>query len=142
MKDDNPFGVIDPMTDTGEQRALDETPAPHTLKAALNETATVGYVQRYVGTHQRWCPALRVLRRWSVLACILLGGLLVLNSVGWLSAKAVFREAVREGVRLELKDNLREEVQRALRELGVTHARLKQIEESEGYRTPFQTASR
>lgn len=139
---DNPFGIIDPLSDTGEQCALNETPAPHALAAALNEPATVGYVQRYIGTHQRWCPALRVLRRWSVLACILLGGLLVLNSVGWLSAKAVFREAVREGVRAELKDNLREEVLRALRELGVVHAHLKQIEESAGYQTPYQTVSR
>jgi hypothetical protein len=62
-----------------------------------------------------------------VLACILLGGLIVLNAIGWLSAKAVFREAVREGVRAELKDTLRDEVQKALRELDIIHAELERV---------------
>jgi hypothetical protein len=108
---DNPFGIIDPLSDIGERDALDKTPAPHTLRDALNETATVGYVQRYVGTHQRWCPALRVLRRWSMFACVLLGMVLVLNVWGLVSAKAVFQTAVQEGVRQELKA------------LGIMHAR-------------------
>lgn len=123
---DNPLGIIDPLTDTGEQRALDETPAPHVLQEALAETATVGYVQRYVGTHQRWCPALRVLRRWSVLACVLLGILLALNTIGWISAKSLFRDAVRDGVRAELKDEVKNEVRDALNEWGIIHAQLEQ----------------
>jgi hypothetical protein len=124
---DNPYGIIDPLTDTGEQNALDHTPAPHTITADLNEPATVGWVQRYVGTHQRWCPALRVLRRWSVLACVLLGMLIALNAVGWLSAKSVFREAVREGVRAELRTQVDEEVRRALREMGIIHAQMESL---------------
>lgn len=110
MSHENPFGIIDPISDTGEQNALEETPPPHKLSNALNETATVGYVQRYVGTHQRWCPALRVLRRWSQIACVLLGVVLVLNVWGLVSAKAVFQAAVQEGVRQEL------------RSLGLLHA--------------------
>jgi hypothetical protein len=125
---DNPLGIIDPLTDTGEQRALDETPSPHALQEALNEGATVGYVQRYVHTHQRWCPALRVLRRWSVLACVLLGALLTLNTIGWFTAKSVFKEVVAAGVRAELKEAVRVEVREALKELGVIHAQLKEIE--------------
>ena len=126
---DNPFGIIDPLSDTGEQRALDQTPTPHAITESLNEPATVGWVQRYVGTHQRWCPALRVLRRWSVLACVLLGMLIALNAVGWLSAKSVFREAVREGVRAELRTQVDEEVRRALKELGIIHAELEEAPE-------------
>ena len=126
--DENPFGVVDPISDSKEQEALDKTPAPHTLDAALREPASVGWVQAYVGTHQRWCPALRVLRRWSVLACVLLGALLALNATGWLSAKSTFREAVREGVRAELKDTLDEEIRKELEKLGVIHAELERAQ--------------
>ena len=134
------------MSDSEGQKALDETPAPHLLTAAQNENATVGYVQRYIGTHQRWCPALRVLRRWSVLACMLLGGLIILNSIGWLSAKAVFREAVREGVRSELKESVRDEVLKALKELGIIHAQLQDLQlrqqRNDNMNVDMETASR
>ena len=71
---------------------------------------------------------MKVLRRWSVLACVLLGILLTLNTIGWFTAKSVFKEVVAAGVRAELKEAVRVEVREALKELGVIHAQLKEIE--------------
>ena len=126
--DPNTFGggIVEPLSNEQEQAALDRTPAPQTISETMAAAATVGYVQKYVGTHQRWCPALRVLRRWSIFACVLLGALITLNAVGWISAKSVFVEAVREGVHAELKATIRVEVQEVLKDMGFIHAQLEE----------------
>jgi hypothetical protein len=92
------FGVLDPTADADGQRALDETPSPHEIASSLNEPATVGYVQRYVLTHQRWCPALRVLRRWSMAVAVGVGFVLALQAVGIFSAKAVIAQIVEKAM--------------------------------------------
>ena len=95
---DNPFGYVDPLSDTEGQRALDETPPPHVLTSEDAEKATVGWVKKYVAKHQQWCPALRVLRKWSMVACVLIGATLALQVVGLLSARALLTTIVDEAV--------------------------------------------
>ena len=119
--------IIAPISPDEGQDALAATPSPHALREAMDEAATVGYVQRYVGTHQRWCPALKVLRRWSVIACVLLGVLISFNLLGAFMAKSLLREAVREGLRAELREQVDTEVRKALTEMGIVHAELEAI---------------
>ena len=119
--------IIAPISPDEGQDALAATPSPHALREAMDEAATVGYVPCYVGKHQRWCPALKVLRRWSVIACMLLGVLISLNLLGAFTAKAVLRDAVREGLRAELREQVDNEVRRALTEMGIVHAELEAI---------------
>ena len=94
----NPLGMVEQLSDLekAEFDALDKTPPPAVLAKQWREPATVGWVKRYVDTHSRWCPALRMLRRLGVIALLLIGAVLTLNIVGAVSAKSVFRAAVKE----------------------------------------------
>jgi len=49
-----------------------------------------------VDTHSRWCPALFLLRKLAIAALLVSAMVLVLNVVGAVAAKTVFRAAVRE----------------------------------------------
>ncbi len=123
---DNPFGIVDKLSaiEQAEFDALDKTPPPEELLKELRKPATVGWVRKYVGVHSRWCPAQRMLRRLGISALVLTGAVLALNIFGALSAKAMFKEAVREGVRAEMKEEIKREVKEALKELGLVHAML------------------
>ena len=94
MKDT--FGIIDQMSDAeqAEYDALDKTPTPEALSKQFRTPATVGWVKRYVATHMQWCPAIRLLRRLGVVACLLLAGVIVLNVLN-LRQGAMNREALR-----------------------------------------------
>jgi len=100
MSDENPFGIISPIPedDSAGRRARDETPPPRQLAKEFMMTASVGWVKEYVSRHQQWCPALRVLRRWAIVACVLLGVVVTLNSLGILFAKTTLKETTRAAV--------------------------------------------
>jgi hypothetical protein len=123
---DNPFGVIEKLNEVeqAEFDALDNTPPPEALLKELRKHASVGWVRKYVATHSRWCPAQRMLRRLGVAALVLTGAVLALNIFGALSAKAMFKEAVRDGVRAEMKEAIKQEVKDALKELGLINTQL------------------
>jgi hypothetical protein len=95
---DNPFGIIEELSEAEKAQydALDRTPPPAMLAKEWRQHATVGWTKRYVDTHARWCPSLRVLRRLGVSALILMGVVLTLNVVGVIAAKSLFRSAVRQ----------------------------------------------
>ena len=95
---DNPFGIIEQLNEAerAQYDALDKTPPPEELAREWRRNATVGWVKRYVDTHSRWCPALFLLRKLAVAALVVSALVLVLNVVGVVAAKAVFRQAVRQ----------------------------------------------
>lgn len=95
---DNPFGIIEQLSEAEKAQydALDRTPPPALLAKEWRQPATVGWTKRYVDTHARWCPSLRVLRRLGISALVLMGIVLTLNVAGLFAAKAIFRAAVKE----------------------------------------------
>lgn len=103
--EDTFFGIPNPLKETGENEAVEDgTPLPEDLEKDAKTPATVAYVKRMMKQHRQTCPAIRRLRRWAMFASFALGGLLVLNGLGLVFGKSWIREAVRDGVRAELKD--------------------------------------
>jgi hypothetical protein len=96
----NPSGIVEELSsvERAAYDALDKTPAPAELAHQWREHATVGWTKRYIDTHSRWCPALRVMRRLGVLTVFLMGAILTLNILGAVAGKAMVREAVHEAL--------------------------------------------
>jgi hypothetical protein len=103
--EDTFFGIPNPLKDSGNQAAVeDETPLPDDLENDATTTATVAYVKDMMRKHRQTCPAIRKLRKWAMVASMLLGVILALNVCASIFGRAWIRQAVREGVREELRD--------------------------------------
>jgi hypothetical protein len=96
----NPFGVVDQLDEAERSLydALDKTPPPKVLLKREAQVATVGWVERYVGTHARYCPALRQLRFLTAGALVLLGAVLAVNIMWVYSADSIVQAAVRKAL--------------------------------------------
>lgn len=103
--EDTIFGIPNPLKDSDEQGAVeDRAPLPCALEDEATTPATVAYVKYMMHMHRQRCPAIRKLRRWAMVASMLLGVLLTLNTLGIVFGKSWIDQAVSKSVRAELMD--------------------------------------
>lgn len=82
-----------------EQLKDDETLAPETVAKMAQEPVS----QLWAVERCRTCPTTRTVHRWNIVACILLGAVLAMNTLGWAYAKSMIRQAVIDGLSVDLK---------------------------------------
>lgn len=120
------FEFIESLSED-EKEALKGIKSPKALAAEQATAATVGWVKEYVEQHRFHCPAIRTIRKWTMIACCLTGAALVLNIWGIAGAKTMLGEIVDAAV------------DKALKKAGVIHAFEKQLAPAAiaaGERTP------
>ena len=94
-------GVFDPLTDTGDQDAVD-TPTPDDMEAMAHHPATRMDVWISGRRHAATCNARKFTRQLRTALYIMFGAFITLQGVILIAGRAVLRDVVREAVRAEL----------------------------------------
>jgi hypothetical protein len=90
----NPLEEQEP--DGGQEQSARE------MAADAEEPASVLLVRTWLDHHVRTCRVLRMLRRWAMVACVLLGAVLMFQALIVLLGRAALHDIVRVAVREEM----------------------------------------
>jgi hypothetical protein len=95
-----PFGTnINDLLDSDPRlEAVGERPSHEQLAKDANTTATVLDLKESIGFHARTCATAKVVKRWTKVACVLFGVVLIVQ----IYREAIIRQIVRDAVREEM----------------------------------------
>lgn len=80
----------------------DATPDPSRIEAQARQPASVAAVNLAFAHHRETCPAMRWIRRATILLAVVLGALAATQAIALVAGRAIIRDTVREAVRAEL----------------------------------------
>jgi hypothetical protein len=75
-----------------------DRPSHEQLAKDANTPATVLDLKEGIGFHARTCPTARAVKRWTKVACVLAGAVLILQ----IYRETIIRQIVRDAVRTEM----------------------------------------
>jgi hypothetical protein len=91
-----PNPLEEPEADGGQEQTAQE------MAKDAEEPASVLLVRTWLDHHVRTCKVLRMLRRWAMVACVLLGMVLTFQGLLVLFGRAALKDVVRTTVREEM----------------------------------------